>query len=87
MLMSPADAPSQFNGSVHFEAVASFLISNGSSLLVMFRPQGNYSPADVGAAASFLRHVLGKDEGDPVTVLGFPATLFGQQCILMVSAN
>lgn len=87
MLMSPEDAPSQFSGSVHFESVASFLISGGSRLLVMFRPQGNFSPADVGAAASFLRHSLGKDEGDPVTVLGFPANLFGQQSILLVSAS
>ncbi|HET6979328.1 MAG TPA: hypothetical protein VFI24_23555 [Pyrinomonadaceae bacterium] len=87
MLMNAENTPSQFNGSVHFEAVASFLVSSSSSLLVMYRPQGNYSPADIGAAASFLRHGLGKDEGDPLTVLGYPANLFGQQSILMVSAN
>ena len=85
--MTAENAPSQFNGSIHFEAVASFLVSQDSFLLVMHRPQGNYSPADIGAAASFLRHSLGKDEGDPLSVLGFPAPLFGQQCILMVSVN
>lgn len=86
-LMGADEAPSQFNGSVHYQAVASFLVSGGSSLLVMYRPQGNYSPADVGAAASYLQHIVGKDEGDPVTVLGYPANLFGQTCILMVAAS
>lgn len=86
-LMHAAQAPSQFNGLVHYQAVASFLVSGGSSLLVMYRPQGNYSPADVGAAASYLQHIVGKEEGDPATVLGYPANLFGQTCILMVAAS
>jgi hypothetical protein len=86
-LMGADVAPSQFNGLVHYQAVASFLVSGGSSLLVMYRPQGNYSPADVGAAASYLQHIVGKEEGDPATVLGYPANLFGQTCILMVAAS
>ena len=87
MLMSAEAAPSQFNGLVHYQTAASFLVSGGSSLLVMYRPQGNYSPADVGAAASYLRHTIGKDEGDPAVVLGYRANLFGQTCILMVAAS
>jgi hypothetical protein len=86
-LMSATDAPSQFNGFVHYQTVASFLVSGGSSLLVMYRPQGNYTPADVGAAASYLQQIVGKSEGDPATVLGYPANLFGQTCILMVAAS
>lgn len=85
--MAATEAPSQFNGAVHYQAVASFLVSGGSSLLVMYRPQNNYSPADIGAAASYLRHSLGKEEGDPATVLGYSANLFGQSCILMVAAS
>jgi phosphosulfolactate phosphohydrolase-like enzyme len=86
-LMRAAQPPSQFSGLVHYQTVASFLVSGGSALLVMYRPQGNYSPADVGAAASYLQHIVGKDEGDPATVLGYPANLFGQACILLVAAS
>src|ERR1044072_6951358 len=86
-LMGADAAPSQFNGGVHYQSVASFLVSGGSSLLVMYRPQGNYSSPDVGAAASHLGHILGKDEGDPASVLGYAANLFGQNCILMVAAS
>lgn len=86
-LMPAAQPPSQFSGSVHYQTVASFLVSGGSALLVMYRPQGNYSPSDVGAAASYLQHIVGKEEGDPATVLGYAANLFGQRCILMVAAS
>jgi hypothetical protein len=83
------EAIGQFRGTAHFESVAAILIENGggASPLIMFRPAGNHTPADIGAAASFLHHVLGKQEGDPVTIVGHRGPIFGQQFIFVISAS
>lgn len=84
-----AEAVGQFVGTVHYQSIAAILLENtgGASPLIMFRPAGNQTPADIGAAASFLRHVLGKQEGDTVTVVGNRAPIFGQQFIFVISAS
>ena len=77
----------QFNGTVHYAGVAAVVItSEGARLLIMFKPSGNYTPADIGAAASHLRFVLGKQEGDPISVTGYAGNIFGKPCIFMISA-
>lgn len=78
----------QFNGRVHYAGVAAFLVATGPArLLIMFKPSGNYTPADVGAAASHLRFVLGKQEGDPISVAGYAGNAFGNPCIFMISVS
>lgn len=85
---SPFDATGTFSGTVHYAGVASFLISNGAArLLIMFKPAGNYTQADIGAAASFFRLVLGKQEGSPLSVAGAEEPGFGQICIFVVKVN
>jgi|SRR2546423_2094661 len=84
-----AEAVETFNGTVHYQSIAAILFENsgGASPLIMYRPTGNYTPADIGAAASFLHHVLGKQEGDPVQVVGHRGPIFGQQFIFVISAS
>jgi hypothetical protein len=53
----------------------------------MYNPGGTYTPADVGAAASHLRFVLGKQEGDPISVDGYAGNIFSQSAIFMISAS
>ncbi|MDT5157626.1 MAG: hypothetical protein QOC99_3880 [Acidobacteriota bacterium] len=87
-LTTPLNAAEQFNGNVHYAGVAAVLVAPGTaSLLIMFNPSGNYTPADVGAAASHLRFVLGKQEGDPISVGGHAGDIFGKPCIFMISVN
>lgn len=87
-LTTPLTDASQFNGNVHYAGVAAVLISSGGAfLLIMYKPSGNYTPADIGATASHLRFVLGKDEGDPISVGGYAGNIFGKPCIFMISAS
>src|SRR5687767_719724 len=60
LLFGPEATPSLFSGLTHYQSTAVFLQGAISYLLVMYRPQGNYSPADVGAAASYFSQILGK---------------------------
>ena len=87
-LTTPLTDAAQFNGRVHYTGVAAVLVAPGVAfLLIMFKPAGNYTPADVGAAASHLRFVLGKKEGDPINVDGHTGNIFGKPCIFMISAS
>jgi hypothetical protein len=87
-LSTPLADAAQFNGTVHYAGVAAVLIAPGiASLLIMFKPSGNYTPADIGAAASHLRFVLGKQEGAPISVGGHAGVIFGQPCIFMISVS
>lgn len=87
-LTTPFTEAAQFNGRVHYAGVAAFLVGAGPArLLVMFKPSGIYTPADVGAAASHLRFTLGKQEGEPTSVAGFAGNAFGNPCIFMISVT
>jgi len=87
-LTTPLTEAAQFNGRVHYAGVAAVLVAPaGAFLLIMFKPTGNYTPADVGAAASHLRFVLGKQEGNPLSVAGHSGNIFGKACIFMISAS
>jgi hypothetical protein len=87
-LSTPLTETVQFAGRVHYAGVAAVLVTPPEAfLLIMFKPSGNYTPADVGAAASHLRFVLGKQEGDPLSVAGHSGNIFGKQCIFMISAS
>jgi hypothetical protein len=87
-LTTPLTDAGQFNGNVHYSGVAAVLVAPGvASLLIMFKPSGNYTPADIGAAASHLRFVLGKQEGAPISVGGHTGDLFGKPCIFMISVS
>ena len=87
-LTTPFTEAAQFNGRVHYAGVGAFLVEAGPArLLIMFKPNGNYTPADVGATASHLRFVLGKQEGEPISVAGFPGNAFGNPTIFMISVN
>jgi hypothetical protein len=87
-LMTPLAEAAAFNGRVHYAGIAAVLVAPGSAyLLIMFKPAGNYTPADVGAAASHLRFALGKQEGAPLSVNGHAGNIFGKACIFMMSAS
>ena len=87
-LSTPLANAAQFNGTVHYAGVAAVLVaSGGARLLIMFKPSGNYTPSDIGAAASHLRFVLGKQEGDPISVGGHAGNIFGKPCIFMISVS
>jgi len=87
-LTTPLTEAAQFNGNVHYAGVAAVLVApGGGSLLIMFKPSGNYTPSDIGAAASHLRFVLGKQEGDPISVGGHAGAIFGKPCIFMLSVS
>lgn len=87
-LTTPLTEAAQFNGKVHYAGVAAVLVAPGvASLLIMFKPSGNYTPSDIGAAASHLRFVLGKQEGSPITVSGHAGDIFGKPCIFMISVS
>lgn len=87
-LSTPLANAAQFNGTVHYSGVAAVLVAPGSaSLLIMFKPSGNYTPSDIGAAASHLRFVLGKQEGDQISVGGHVGAIFGKPCIFMISVS
>jgi hypothetical protein len=87
-LSTPLTDAAAFNGVVHYAGVAAVLIAPGvARLLIMFKPSGNYTPADIGAAASHLRFVLGKQEGAPISVVGHAGDIFGKPCIFMISAS
>jgi len=87
-LSTPLTDAAAFNGTVHYAGVAAVLIAPGvARVLIMFKPSGNYTPADIGAAASHLRFVLGKQEGAPISVVGHAGDIFGQPCIFMISAS
>lgn len=87
-LTTPFTEAAQFNGRVDYAGVAAFLVAAGPArLLIMFKPSGTYTPADVGAASSHLRFALGKEEGDPISVAGFPGNAFGNSCIFMISVT
>lgn len=87
-LTTPLTEAAQFNGRVHYAGVAAVLVAPAlAHLLIMFKPSGNYTPADLGAAASHLRFVLGKQEGDPISVDGHAGNIFGKPCIFMISAS
>lgn len=87
-LTTPFTEAAQFNGRVHYAGVAAFLVAAGPArLLVMFKPSGTYTPADVGAAASHLRFTIGKQEGEPTSVAGFAGNAFGNPCIFMISVT
>jgi hypothetical protein len=54
-LTTPFTEAAQFNGRVHYAGVAAFLIAPGlARLFIMFKPSGNYTPADLGTTASHL---------------------------------
>ncbi len=87
-LSTPMADAAQFNGTVHYSGVAAVLIAPGQTrLLIMFKPSGNYTPSDIGAAASHLRFVLGKQEGAAISVGGHAGNIFGQPCIFMISVT
>ena len=87
-LTTPLTEAAAFNGRVHYAGIAAVLVDAASAyLLIMFKPAGNYTPADVGAAASHLRFVLGKQEGNPISVSGHAGNIFGKACIFMMSAS
>ena len=87
-LTTPLTDAGQFKGNVHYAGVAAVLVAPGAaSLLIMFKPSGNYTPADIGAAASQLRFVLGKQEGAPISVSGHAGDIFGKPCIFMISVS
>lgn len=87
-LATPLADALHFDGTVHYAGVGAVLISPaGTHLLILFKPSGNYTPADIGATASHLRFELDKQEGDPLSVDGHVGTLFGQSCIFMISAS
>jgi hypothetical protein len=87
-LSTPLADAAQFSGTVHYAGVAAVLVAPGSaSLLIMFKPSGNYTPSDIGAAASHLRFVLGKQEGAPINVGGHVGAIFGKPCIFMISVS
>jgi hypothetical protein len=85
--MGPESAPTLFSGTVDYQSTAVLLRTPTVYLLVLYRPQGNYSPADIGAAASYFSEILGKGDGEPANVLAYHAMLFGQGCLLVVSAS
>jgi hypothetical protein len=87
-LTTPLTEAALFNGNVHFAGVTAVLVaSGGAHLLIMFKPSGNYTASDIGAAASHLRFVLGKQEGAPIIVGGHAGDIFGKPCIFMISAS
>lgn len=87
-LTTPLTEAAQFNGKVHYPGVAAVLVAPGvARLLIMFKPSGNYTPSDIGAAASHLRFVLGKQEGAPISVGGHAGDIFGKPCIFMISVS
>lgn len=87
-LSTPLADVAQFNGTVHYPGVAAVLVApGGARLLIMFKPSGTYTPSDIGAAASHLRIVLGKQEGSPISVGGHAGNIFGKPCIFMISVS
>lgn len=84
----PLTEAARFNGNVHYAGVTAVLVTSGRAfLLIMFNPTGNNTPSDIGATASFLRFVLGKQEGAPLSIEGHIGNSFGQPCIFMISAS
>lgn len=88
-LTTPFTEVGQFNGRIHYSGVAAFLISTigPPRLLLLFKPSGNYTSADVGATASHLRFGVGKQEGDPITISGHAGNAFGSPCIFIIAVS
>jgi hypothetical protein len=85
---TPWPHPELIEGTIHYSSMASFMDEPGlRSLLVVDRPpEGLIVPQEIAAAATYFRHVLNKDEGDPIRVLGIRTQLNGQPAINIIRA-
>lgn len=83
--MPAAPTIEDVNGLVEYDSSSAYLREDGvRSLLVIDRPPMGFNPTDIAAAYSYLRHVLRKVEGNPITVRGFRGDIAGSPIVLIV---